>query len=197
MKQHLQVISLVIILASALSSCTSTASPTPTATAVPPTETAQPFTLTSTAFEANALIPERYACHGEKLSPALAWSNPPANTQSFALIMEDPDAVKVVGYIWDHWLLFNIPASTLSLAEGIASKAELPDGSRHGQNSSKALGYGAPCPPNGQTHTYRFTVYAADTLLELEPGATKAEIMQALEGHILAQAELDGRYTSP
>src|SRR6185436_14817999 len=98
MKQHLHLISLVIILASALSSCTSSVSPTPTPTAIPLTETAQPFTLTSTAFEANALIPERYACHGEELSPPLVWSNPPAGTQSFALIMEDPDAVKVVGY---------------------------------------------------------------------------------------------------
>lgn len=156
-----------------------------------------PLELTSSAFEAGQTIPTRHACHGENLSPPLAWSEPPAGTASFALVMDDPDAVPVAGFVWDHWVLFNIPSETLSLAEGIPGEATLTDGSRQGQNSSNRLGYGGPCPPGGQRHNYVFKLYAVDTSLDLEPGASKAEILQAMEGHILDQAELVGAYTSP
>ena len=199
---------MLIVLAVGLSSCSSAAAPVataipipptapPAATVLPPLPTAQPFALTSPAFEADALIPARYSCHGANVSPPLAWSAPPAGTQSLALVMEDPDAVKVVGSVWDHWLLFNLPADVLSVPEGVPQKAELPDGSRQGQNSGRGLGYGGPCPPGGQTHGYRFTVYAVDTALALKSGATKAEILHAIDGHILAQAQLVGRYASP
>jgi len=212
MRRSLHVISVLIVLAALLSGCTSTAAPVATALPVPPIApptalpvatvppalpTAQPFALTSSAFEADSLIPARYSCHGANVSPPLAWSAPPAGTQSLALVMEDPDAVKVVGSVWDHWLLFNLPADVLSVPEGVPQKSELPDGSRQGQNSGRGLGYGGPCPPGGQTHGYRFTVYAVDTALALKSGATKAEILHAIDGHILAQAQLVGRYASP
>jgi len=176
----------------------------PTNTAVPPTETLPPptpmpvlFELTSAAFEPGQPIPVRHACHGENLSPPLAWSQPPPGTESYVLVMDDPDAVGVVGFVWDHWLLFNVPANVLSLSEGLPRDAELSDGSRQGQNSSKRLGYDGPCPPSGQTHSYVVTLYAVDTILALEPGAGKGDILQAIDGHILAQAQLVGLYTSP
>ncbi len=177
-----------------------TNTPRPTATPSPSTETSPTpvsFDLTSSAFEAGQPIPVRHTCHGEDLSPPLAWTQAPPATESFVLIMDDPDAVKVVGFVWDHWLLFNVPADVLALSEGIPEDAELPDGSRQGQNSFHRLGYNGPCPPSGQTHTYVFTLYAVDTLLELPAGAGKDEILQALDGHILAQTQLVGSYTSP
>ena len=186
-----------------MNSCASAETPLPTQTSIPPTEaapstpTSQSFELTSTEFIAGAAIPARYGCDGENISPPLAWSTPPSGTQSFALIMEDPDAVAVVGDVWDHWLLFNIPASTLALREFISQLPELSDGSRHGLNSSNVLGYSGPCPPSGQTHRYVFTLYAVDTVLQLPAGATKDQILQAINGHVLAQAELSGTYTSP
>ena len=222
MKRLFHVASATIVLALALSSCTPAASPTPATvppsttspppsnTPVPaaapisptetlpgPTPTAVPFELTSAAFEADALIPVRHACHGENLSPPLAWSEPPPGTQSFVLVMDDPDAVAVAGFVWDHWLLFNLPAGVFSMSEGVPADAELPDGSRQGLNSSGQLGFSGPCPPSGQTHGYVFTLYAADILLELEPGATKEDILQAIGGHILAQAQFVGLYNSP
>jgi Raf kinase inhibitor-like YbhB/YbcL family protein len=142
-------------------------------------------------------IPVRHACHGENLSPPLAWSQPPQGTQSLVLIMDDPDAVSVAGFVWDHWLLFNIPPDVLSISEGVLADAELPDGSHHGQNSFKQLGYGGPCPPSGQIHRYVFTLYALDTILALEPQVTKDEILEATSGHILGQGELVGTYKSP
>jgi Raf kinase inhibitor-like YbhB/YbcL family protein len=113
------------------------------------------------------------------------------------MIMDDPDAVPVAGRVWDHWVLFNIPPDTTSLPEGLPKDLELADGSRHGRTSSSQTGYTGPCPPSGQTHGYVFTLYAIDTLLDLEPGASKQEVLDAIDGHILAQAQLVGMYTSP
>jgi Raf kinase inhibitor-like YbhB/YbcL family protein len=185
-----------------LSSCASAETPIPTEPAIPPTEAAlsiptEPFELTSTAFEPGAEIPARHSCNGENLSPPLAWSTPPSGTQSLVLMMNDPDAIQVVGSTWDHWLLFNIPASTLSLLESVTQTPELADGSRHGRNSSNELGYSGPCPPSGQTHRYIFTLYAVDLQLQLPSGATKEQLLQAINGRVLALAELSGTYTSP
>ena len=105
--------------------------------------------------------------------------------------------VPVAGFVWDHWLLFNIPADVRNLPEGVPGDGEFPDGSRHGKNSFNRLGYGGPCPPSGQTHQYKFTLYAIDTVLDLEPGATKDQLLFAIEGHILEEAQLVGVYTSP
>lgn len=134
-------------------------------------------------------IPEKYSCNGQDISPPLSWGDPPAGTQSFVLIMDDPDAESVAGYVWDHWLLFNIPAETRSLPEDIPSEGELADGSRHGINSFGTLAYGGPCPPF-DSHGYRFRFYALDILLDLEPGATKDEIFQAQQGHELDNVEI-------
>jgi Raf kinase inhibitor-like YbhB/YbcL family protein len=199
MQRFIHVLSLPVLLIGALIGCGPSASPGPEPSPELPAvaSTAQSFDLASPAFQADALIPDRFTCHGADLSPALAWSTPPVGTQSLALVVDDPDAVKVAGHVWDHWLLFNVPAGTQSLSEGIPVRAELPDGSRQGQNSSSGIGYTGPCPPGGQTHVYRFVLYAVNIVLNLKPGATKAEILQAIRGHILAQAELDGRYASP
>ena len=152
-----------------------------------------PFELTSTAFAPGEPIPRKYTCDGEDISPPLQWSDPPQDTQSFALIADDPDAP--VG-TWVHWSLYNLPAETRALAEAVPSDADLPDGSRHGQNSWRRLGYGGPCPPTG-THRYffKFKLYALDTALDLTAGASKEQLIQAMEGHILAQTELMGLYT--
>jgi Raf kinase inhibitor-like YbhB/YbcL family protein len=147
--------------------------------------------LTSNAFVNEGSIPARYACTGENISPALIWNDPPEGTQSFALIMDDPDAP---GGAWVHWVLFNIPASSRGLSEAIPSEETLSDGSMHGENSSGNLGYNGPCPPSG-THRYFFKLYALDERLGLSAGADKGELLKAMEGHILAEAELMGIFS--
>jgi Raf kinase inhibitor-like YbhB/YbcL family protein len=149
------------------------------------------FELTSAAFAAGEPIPPKYTCDGDDVSPPLEWSEPPAGTQSFALICDDPDAP--VG-TWVHWVLFNLPAGARALPEAVPADADLPDGSRHGNNSWPRLGYGGPCPPSG-THRYFFKLYALDTALDLAAGASKKELLGAMEGHVLAQAELMGTYS--
>ncbi len=144
------------------------------------------FAITSSAFTAGNAIPVKYSCQGDDISPPLAWTAPPSKTQSFALIFNDPDAP---GGTWDHWLLFNLPAETRSLPEGGA----LPAGTLTGKNSWGRLDYGGPCPPRG-THRYFFKLYALDTELALSAGATKAELLAATDGYILAQTDLMGTF---
>ena len=148
------------------------------------------FELKSTAFAAGQPIPRQYTCDGENVSPPLQWNDPPAGTQSLALICDDPDAPAGT---WVHWVLYNLPAKTRTLAEAIPATADLPDGSRHGKNGWGRLGYGGPCPPSG-THRYFFKLYALDTVLGLASGADKNQLLQAMQGHILAQTELMGTY---
>ena len=147
--------------------------------------------LKSSAFTTGGAIPVQYACTGSDSSPALTWSEPPAGTQSFALIMDDPDAPAGT---WVHWVLFNIPASTRGLTEGIPAGETLPDGSLQGRNSSGNVGYNGPCPPSG-THRYFFKLYALDEMLGLSPGADKGELLKAMEGHTLGQGELMGTFS--
>jgi len=146
--------------------------------------------LTSTAFSDGAMIPKRFTCDGEDVSLPLSWSGLPAGTGSLALICDDPDAP--VG-TWDHWVLFNIPASATGLPVNVPAKAILDDGSVHGNNSWGRLGYGGPCPPGG-THRYFFKLYALDIALNLKTGATKSQLVKAMEGHILDQGQLMGKY---
>jgi Raf kinase inhibitor-like YbhB/YbcL family protein len=146
--------------------------------------------LISQAFSEGAMIPTRYTCDGEDVSPPLSWTDLPPETGSFALICEDPDAP--VG-TWDHWVLFNIPASATGLPEAVPATATLDDGSVHGNNSWGRLGYGGPCPPGG-THRYIFSLFALDIKLDLKSGATKSGLLKAMEGHILAQTRLMGKY---
>jgi len=150
-----------------------------------------PFELTSTAFAHGESIPRKYTCDGEDISPPLLWGDPPQGTQSFALIADDPDAPMGT---WVHWVLYNLSAESRALPEAVPPDADLPDGSRHGQNSWGRLGYGGPCPPSG-THRYFFKLYALDRVLDLAAGASKEQLLQAMEGHILAQTELMGLYT--
>jgi len=147
--------------------------------------------LTSTAFQQEGKIPDKFSCKGEDISPPLKWDQIPAGVQSFVLICDDPDAPMGT---WDHWLLFNIPGSETELPEGIPARPELPNGALHGTNSWGRLDYGGPCPPGG-THRYFFKFYALDTMLNLEAGATKKEIMLAMENHILDETELMGKFS--
>ena len=146
--------------------------------------------LTSSAFFEGQMIPRRHTCDGEDVSPPLAWSGVPEKTRSLALICDDPDAP--VG-TWDHWVLFNIPADANGLAEAVAAEPTLENGAVNGSNSWGRLGYGGPCPPGG-THRYFFYLFALDCRLELESGATKSQLRRAMEGRVLAEGRLMGRY---
>ncbi|MEB3702525.1 YbhB/YbcL family Raf kinase inhibitor-like protein [Candidatus Bealeia paramacronuclearis] len=148
------------------------------------------LTLKSLAIIAGGLIPQKFTCDGEDFSPHLSWEGAPAGTSSYVLIMDDPDAP--VG-TWDHWILFNIPPHIQSLEEGVQHFH--PD-VRFGRNSWGRLKYGGPCPPDRE-HTYVFKLYALDTALPLESGASKKDIESDMDGHILEMAALKARYDRP
>jgi Raf kinase inhibitor-like YbhB/YbcL family protein len=148
------------------------------------------FKLTSSAFTEGQPIPLLHTCEGRDISPLLAWTAPPEGTRSLVLVCEDPDAPMGT---WDHWVLFNLPAMTRELPENMAPEPVLALGERHGRNSWGRIGYGGPCPPSG-THRYFFRLSALDATLELQPGATKAQVEAAMRGHILAQTQLMGTY---
>ena len=146
--------------------------------------------LKSKAFEPGGMIPAKYTCDGEDISPPLQWSDPPAGTKSLALISDDPDAP--VG-TWVHWVVWNIPPSARSLDEKLPKKESLPDGTRQGTTDFRRIGYGGPCPPSG-THRYFLKLYALDTTLNLPGSTTKKDLEREMQGHILGQAELVGKY---
>ncbi|BAZ53291.1 PEBP family protein [Nostoc sp. NIES-4103] len=146
--------------------------------------------LESTAFDANGLIPAKYTCDGEDISPPLIWDEVPRGTQSIVLIVDDPDAP---GRTFIHWVVYNIPATIRQLPEKIAAVKTLPNGGVQGKNDFGKLGYGGPCPPGG-IHRYFFKIYALDQELNLSAGATKNQILAAMESHVLAKADLIGRY---
>ncbi|MBN2542455.1 YbhB/YbcL family Raf kinase inhibitor-like protein [bacterium] len=146
--------------------------------------------VTSSAFEEGGMIPSKYTCDGEDISPPLAWSGIPEGTKSIALISDDPDAPAGT---WVHWVLFNIPPDVTGLPENVPSSVKLENGAVHGTNDFRRPGYGGPCPPGG-THRYFFKVYALDTILDLRPGAAKAELVNTMKGHILADGQLIGKY---
>jgi Raf kinase inhibitor-like YbhB/YbcL family protein len=148
------------------------------------------FELTSAAFAPGEMIPRKYTCDGEDISPPLRWGDPPPDSKSLALISDDPDAP--IG-TWVHWVLYNLPAESRALPEAVPGDADLPDGSRNGRSSWGRLGYGGPCPPGG-THRYFFKLYALDAVLDLGAGAGKEQLLKAMEGHILAQTEVMGVY---
>ena len=149
--------------------------------------------LKSDAFASGQSIPAKYACTGRNISPALTWSDPPAGTQSFALIVDDPDAPMGT---WVHWVLYNIPADRRSLPEDlpVTGKNMDPEAIYVGKNSSGNIRYDGPCPPGG-THRYYFKLYALDTLISMLPGATKEQVHKEMEGHVLAQGELMGTFS--
>jgi Raf kinase inhibitor-like YbhB/YbcL family protein len=151
----------------------------------------QNISISSEAFRAGDAIPVEYTCDGRDISPALSWSGIPAGTQSIALIMDDPDAPMGT---WVHWVLFNIPPNATGLPEGVPKHETLSDGSVQGMTDFRRVGYGGPCPPPGKPHRYYFRIYALDTKLSLTSKATKADVVKAMEGHILARGELMGKY---
>ncbi len=183
---------LFLLLVAGLAACTGVSLGVQTSAPDVPQEEAvtMAFTLTSSAFAEGSSIPARYTCQGEDISPPLAWQGAPDETQSFALIMDDPDAP---GRTWVHWVVYNLPPNVHALPEGIAADAALPGEAVHGRNSWGRNDYGGPCPPSG-THRYFFKLYALDSTLDLPPGAGKEEVLRAMEGHIVAQAQLMGTY---
>ncbi|MBI2986036.1 MAG: YbhB/YbcL family Raf kinase inhibitor-like protein [Deltaproteobacteria bacterium] len=147
--------------------------------------------LKSSAFQSGAEIPRKYTCDGTDLSPPLRWENTPAGTKAFALIADDPDAP--VG-TWVHWVIYDLPPEPKELAEGIATSETLPNGAKQGINDFRKVGYGGPCPPPGPAHRYFFKLYALDALTNLKPRVTKQQLLDAMKGRILAEAQLTGRY---
>ena len=146
--------------------------------------------LKSSAFEQGGLIPAKYTCDGPDISPPLSWSDPPVGNKSLALIVDDPDAPSGT---WVHWIAWNIPANARVLDEDLPKRESLPNGMKQGMTDFRRVGYGGPCPPSG-THRYFFKLYALDTMFNLPSSATKKELEKAMQGHILKQAELIGKY---
>lgn len=146
--------------------------------------------VTNSAFEEGGMIPRKYTCDGADVSPPLGWTGVPEEAKTLALISDDPDAPMGT---WVHWVLFNLPARIQEIHEAIPAEKELTNGARQGRNDFRKIGYGGPCPPGG-THRYYFKLYALDTVLNLPAGATKAELLKAMEGHILEEGQLMGRY---
>jgi Raf kinase inhibitor-like YbhB/YbcL family protein len=147
--------------------------------------------LTSSAFQEGQTIPKPYTGDSRDLSPPLQWSAPPSGTKSLALICEDPDAPRGT---FTHWVLFDLPAESRKLGEGVSPEATLPDGSAQGTNDFHRTGYSGPAPPPGKPHRYVFNLYALDKLPAIQPGATKDQLVSAMKGHILDQGQLTGMY---
>ncbi len=149
--------------------------------------------ISSPSFSPQGSIPEKYTCEGSDTSPPLAWSGVPPSARSLALIVDDPDAPdpRAPKMTWVHWVLYNLPPKTTSLAEG-ASRSP-PQGARDGLNDWKRTGYGGPCPPIGR-HRYFFKLYALDVALPDLGKPSKADLLKAMEGHVVGNAELVGTY---
>lgn len=150
--------------------------------------------LSSSAFETHNNIPAIYTCDGENISPPLSWSGLPSSSKSLALIVDDPDAPDPAApqRTWVHWVLYNIPAHSSGLAQAIPAQ-DLPSGTLQGSNDWQRSGYGGPCPPIGR-HRYFHTLYALDVELPDLGVPSKAQLLKAMQGHIIAQAELIGLY---
>ncbi len=148
------------------------------------------ITVRSSAFQEGGMIPAKYTCDGDDISPPLEWTGIPQGTKGLALVSDDPDAP--VG-TWVHWVMWNIPPTVNGLAEDVAPDPQLPDGSRQGISDFRRPGYGGPCPPSG-VHRYYFKIYALDTMLDLPSNTRKADLLKAMKGHVLAEGQLMGKY---
>ena len=146
--------------------------------------------LNSTAFEEGGMIPAQYTCDGQNISPPLTWSGVPDGAKTLALICDDPDAPRGT---WVHWVVYQIPSTEKGLPENVPARPTLDSGARQGTNDFKKTAYGGPCPPSG-THRYFFKLYALDADLNLPPGATKDQLLKAMDTHTLAQGQLMARY---
>lgn len=147
--------------------------------------------VTSSAFEEGGMIPAKYTADGLDISPPIAWTGVPDGAKSIAFISDDPDAPMGT---WVHWLVWNIPPEVTSLDENVPVDKELPNGARQGTTDFRRTGYGGPAPPSG-VHRYFFKIYALDIMLDLPAGATKPQLEKAMQGHILSQGQLMGKYT--
>ena len=180
--------SLVLMLCSSIVLVLACAAPSKSSTV--PADSSAGMVLVSTAFEDGESIPIRYSLYGENVSPDLSWNKAPEGTKSFALICRDPDAPAGTYY---HWVLFNIPENVRGLPEGLARTGTLAAGGIQGRNSFHRVGYDGPKPPSG-THRYYFDLYALDARPALDQAATADRVLEAMKGHVLAQASLMGRY---
>ncbi len=174
----------LLALTLALSGCQGTAKPTD------PGLGTQEMEIESSAFGPETVIPTKYTCDGQNISPPLSWGEPPPTTKSLTLIMDDADAP---GGTFVHWVLYDLPDTTRSLPEAVPTGLSNPEGVQ-GVNGAKTVGYTGPCPPKGSSHNYIFRIYALDTTLNLDPGASKSQVDQAMVGHILAEGQLVGVY---
>jgi hypothetical protein len=147
--------------------------------------------LTSTVFEAGASIPDKYTCEGEDVSPPLSWLGMPEGTQSLALICDDPDSTNGP---WSHWVLYDIPPDQFGVEENVPADPQLEWGGVQGRNDFGNVGYGGPCPGRGAPHHYYFRLYALDEELDLPPGATRQQVLDRIQDHVLEQTELMGTY---
>lgn len=147
--------------------------------------------MKSAVFDEGEPIPTRYTCDGVDISPPLEWDVLPENTESIALICEDPDAP---GGLWTHWIIFNLPPGTRNLKEHVMEREVLDNGAMQGLNDFGRIGYGGPCPPGG-THRYYYKMYAMDIKLDLPPQTRRNELLEAIDGHILDQGQIMGVYT--
>lgn len=151
---------------------------------------ADTITITSDAFDDGGQIPKEYGYKNKNRSPPLSLSgSPPPDTKSLALIMDDPDAMKPAGKVWSHWIMWNIPPDTTQIRENSA-----PKGAVEGTTDFGSTGYGGPAPPDKE-HTYVFALYALDTELDLSASATKKQLEKAIKSHVLAKAEMRGKYS--
>ena len=157
------------------------------------TAVASPLKLTSDAFADGGLIPVKYTCVGDKVSPALSWSGAPPNTQEYALIVDDPDAPLASGVT--HWVVYALPASVTKLPAAVPAGPDIVGGGKQGLNVSGATAFTPPCPPIGVSpHHYRFHLYALDAPLGLDAGKTNREVTAAVQGHITAETTLVGLF---
>lgn len=147
--------------------------------------------VTSPAFQPGQPIPTRYTCDGQNVSPPLRWSGVPDSAVTLAVVAEDPDAPHGT---WVHWVLYGLDSRRTGLPEGVPPREAVLDGALQGRNDFKDIGYGGPCPPAGQRHRYFFHVYALDERPDLGAAATKADLLDAMKGHVLAEGELMGTY---
>lgn len=159
-------------------------------TAIAASKGGKPMELGSPAFTMGGMIPPKYSCEGENVSPPLAWKGVPEGTKSIAVITDDPDAPMGT---WVHWVFYDIPAHVQGLGEKIPQGDKPSVGGTQGMNDSHHIGYDGPCPPSG-THRYYFKVYALDAPLGLPPGATKKDVVKAMDGHVLGESVLMGKF---
>ena len=150
---------------------------------------ADDFTLTTDAFLDAGALPVMYTCDGKDLSPSFSWSNPPAKTQTYAILVSDPEAPNGM---WYHWVIYNIPKTATGLTEGMK---DFPAGTMEGKNSWGKMGYNGPCPPKGTAHTYHYDFFVLDAKLKLPQDANGAALLLAMKGHVLKKVEMTTVYS--